>query len=275
MKIPHMWIASYPKSGSTWMRILIREYYKAKESRQPFESKDTATYWYQLVSPKPMSALSQEDVALLRSAAMSHLMTFAEGYSSQFPAIVIKTHLPCARYAEVPFFSPVWMSKALYIYRDPRDVLPSFAHHMGMEIDDAADKMNHPHSTLGQSPKVPIPISTWSSHVESWLGYSKVPVLGISYEDMHSDTSGSLRKALEFFDVKNIDEASIQRAVEESTFDKLSARERGEGFVEQSKNNDHFFRRGIVGSHRDEVSDEIREKIESEHKHAMRYLGYL
>lgn len=269
-----IWLASYPKSGNTWMRTLLREYFKETEGAAPFESNDTATYWYQNVSPKPMIVLSQEDTAQLRAAAMLHLTTFVEGFSKFVPEALIKTHMACARYAEIPFFSPMWMERAVYIHRDPRDVLPSFASHIGVDLESAAEKMNITTSVLGKPPRVQISLSTWSNHVESWLGCSKVPVLPIGYEEMHESAADCLAAVLRFHSYKP-DMDACERAVEESRFEKLQREEEEEGFHEKGEHNEKFFRRGIVGSHKDEVPQKLVEKIEEDHERIMKHLGYL
>lgn len=273
-----IWVVSYPKSGNTWMRLLLREYIKRTTGERPFETGDHSLYFYQTVSPIPLETLTPQGFVQIRPAAMMHLQTIYGARKNDWrPYCVVKSHTATGDLHGVPFFSPLWVDRAIYIHRDPRDVLPSFADHIGVPLEEAAETMANSQAQLGQPPMVPQLISSWSAHTRSWIAdrdNQRVNTVVTSYEKMHEDTAGELRRILEFCEIP-IDEQAIKEAVRACVFDRLRAREEEEGFEERSKQSERFFRRGIVGSHKDEVPRELVAKIESDHMQMMRLLGYV
>ncbi len=274
-----IWVVSYPKSGNTWMRLLLRTYFKEVYGQEPFETGDTTPYFYQVVSPKPLHLLSGQEIAQIRPAAMLHLTSINGARAVDKPVSVIKSHFMNASVAGIPMFSPLWTDYAIYIYRDPRDVLPSLADHMGKTIPEAVEMMRDPLSHIGDTLeggeiKIPTPLGTWSDHVKSWMGPEKrVSMAATSYERLHADTAGELTRLLDFCKIE-VDRPAVKKAVEACTFRNLRAAEDQIGFKERSRNSEHFFRRGLVGSHKDEVEPGYVQQIEHDHKLAMRMLGY-
>lgn len=273
----NIWVVSYPKSGNTWMRLLLREYFIKVNGGPPFETSDVSPYFYQVVSAKAMHMLIPEEFIQLRPAAMMHLTTVSGGSMAKESVGVIKSHMPSGDLYGVPFFSPFWVDCAIYIVRDPRDVLPSMADHMGKSLQETVDLMANSKAQIGggmDPPKVPTLLASWSEHVLSWIGREKrVSTIVTSYERMQEDTAQELRRVLEFCGYEPNEEA-IQYAVEQCEFKKLQEREAQQGFVEKSKKHEKFFRRGIVGSHKDEVPNDLVGQIERHHGAVMNMVGY-
>jgi hypothetical protein len=273
-----MWVVSYPKSGNTWMRTMIREYYRAKYRSTIFETADTAMAWYQGVMTAPLSVVSVEHLAMARPAAMLNLKTFIESYGHIFPAATIKSHMLAARYDEIPFFCPLWCNQVLYILRDPRDMVASFSVHMNTDISTCVTAVTHDSTTIGTAPEVVVPVGSWATHVKSWeivQEQGKINVMILRYEDMHEDPEGSLTKVLEHFNIE-VDEDAVKMAVEASSFDKLRDQEDQYGFHEAPKRPDaKFFREGKVGGWKGKLSKKDRKTIESHAHDLMVKYGYL
>lgn len=274
-ELPSMlyWLVSYPKSGNTWLKLMIHEYFRGKDNA-PIRASDSAPIWMQLVSPVPLSRLNYHMQAALRPAAMANLSAAHFGRR-----VLVKSHHGCYDLSDVPLFGPAWGRKVLLIVRDPRDILPSLAHHMGYTLDEAFETMCRSFATLERDDGgLNHIMGTWSQHVSSWINQSLLPVRIIQYEALHADTEGVLRDALRWLDEPDyeIDDEAIERAVERTNFDVLRSREEEEGgYHEQSRHQDRFFRRGEIGSHKDEVPAELVARIEEEHGKMMRVMGYL
>lgn len=269
-----IWLASYPKSGNTWMRLLLREYFKETEQAAPFETKDTASYWYQGVCPKPLIACSAVDTTLCRGAAMLNMHIGTNNHSDTHPVAVVKTHMVNASFDGLPFFHPLWCKKAVYIVRDPRDIVPSFADHLGLPHEEVVEMMRNETAEIGEPPRVPATLASWSTHVKTWLGVGSndQEVLKVTYEDMHRSPARELERVLGFYDFTP-DLDAIKKAVRLCAFDRL--RETQADFSEKSEHSENFFRRGIVGSHKDEVDPELVKQIEEDHRVVMEALGYV
>ena len=271
---PVIWIVSYPKSGNTWMRSLLREYFLMSTGDEPFESNDTVPYYYHTVSPRPLESLGSHELAQIRPAAMMHMLALHKSRIKSAPCILVKSHMLSAEFHGIPLFSPLWMNKAIYIHRDPRDILPSYADHMGHDHARTVEIMNNPTAEIGVPPAVPSVTSSWSNHVMSWVDNERVNTCVTSYEKMHEDPWAVLEGVLKFCGVEpNMD--VFDDVIEASKFSKMQALETKQGFCEKTKHQEKFFRRGIVGSHKDEVVEFHIKQIEHDHKGMMVSLGYL
>lgn len=262
-------VCSYPKSGNTWVRMLVGHYlfggHKNLLSRTRFV--DNGRTWYQNVSPVPVAELPAGQQVQIRPAAMLQLARIAE------PTLV-KSHHAAITVEGVSLFSPLWTERVVVVVRDPRDILPSLADHMGIEMDEAADLMANAEATIQDDGGVAHLLTSWSQHVETWLGVESVPVHVLRYEDLHDDTAGELREVLAFLGVDFADPERIEEAVEACAFDRLQQKEAEIGFQEASPNQDRFFRKGEAGGWRDEVEPELAARIERDHGEMMDELGY-
>ena len=267
-----IWVVSYPKSGNTWMRFVLSYYLEEAIDTEPFESNDTSLYWYQAVSPKPISMLTTFECIRLRSAALMHMQTV---FANRHKPAIIKSHMVSGEFHGMPFFCPLWVDKAIYIHRDPRDVLPSMNDHMGHEtMEETVKAMSDSTCELGGEHKIPQMISSWSINTESWTENARVPTIVTSYEKMHEDLHGEVEKILKFLELEP-DHDAIDVAIERASFENLRKQEEERGFPEKSHKQERFFRRGIIGSHKDEVEPELVKQLEEDHRVMMTKLGYL
>lgn len=268
------WVASYPKSGSTWVRQMVSQYGVANgagDIRCRFG--DGTTYWTQTVSPHPITSMSIRDIAQVRPAALAHMMAMMA-----VPELV-KTHSAFISIDGIPLFARPWMNRVVYVVRDPRDIVASMQSHMGLETpDEAIDKLLDKKLALVQYAKPPALVLDWSTHVFTWLENDVEPPLVVRYEDMHEDPAGVLRGILGHLGFEP-DEDRIASAVEATKFQRVRELElqRG-GFPERSeaqkKTGAMFFRRGEVGGFRDELTNEQVARVEQAHGEMMERLGY-
>jgi aryl sulfotransferase len=287
------WLASYPKSGNTWLRILLDNL--SRPTPETFTVNDLSAILTStdrrhfdnstLLSSGLLDVHQIEDLrpkvhvefAQLDHHAAPHSVGHPPG-DGEFPQFA-KVH-DAYRYLSdgTPLLGRARAAKgAIYIVRDPRGVAPSYAHHINVDLDEAiADMANsemvHRDFKDYQRRHLPIIYSDWSGHVASWLEQTDLPVHLIRYEDMMSDTVSVLRKLLEFLDCQ-CSEEQICRAVEASRFETLQAQERKSGFREAP--NPTFFRRGLVDGWRDELTKAQIRDIECQHAKMMVQLGYV
>lgn len=263
------WLVSYPKSGNTWVRLLLAAYM----GRTPYRVELCADYGqllYGAVSPVPVEKMTWGQQVQCRGAALYH----AAAERLEDPMIV-KSHNAYGAFAGIPLFSPQWTRKVVYVVRDPRDVLPSFAHHHGYELEEAAEIMAEPSARLPGLDRGAQHISSWSRHVLSWVRAKEdLDVLFVRYEDLHEGTTRELARVVEHLDyVDEVDPDLVDYAVEAARFDKQKSREQEEGFPE-STDHGEFFRKGEAGGWRDEVPTELVERVENDHADAMEAVGY-
>jgi hypothetical protein len=288
-----VWLASYPKSGNTWVRLLAANCL-AQDGR-PVGINDlsdrggiaSARGPFDFLSLIESGLLTHDEADRLRPRIYEALARGAEDDTYDTPedgppVRLVKVH---DAYTQTPLGEPLLAGKrgahgAIVIVRDPRDVAPSLAHHNGTGIDQAIAFMSNPEvcfcaKTHAQTDQFRQKLLTWSGHVASWLDQTDLPVHLLRYEDLQADAAATIAKALEFAGCP-VSDARIGAAVERTRFAALQSEERQTGFREAPRGMTQslFFRRGVAGGWRSELSDEQVARIEREHAPMMHRLGY-
>jgi hypothetical protein len=270
-----IWLASYPKSGNTWLRAFLHNYL-----RQPAESYDinrlgdfTASEndaaHYHAHDPRPASAYSIETVQRLRPLVHRDL-------TRAFPDLVfVKTHNAALNVAGVPLLTPAVTAGIIYILRDPRDIALSYSRHLGKSIDETITFMAQDGASAGgDDRKVFERLSSWSGHVRSWTGNPHPRLLGLRYEDMLAEPAASFGKVIRFLG-REPPADRIERAIRLSSFAALQAQERHNGFVERPESAAAFFHTGTAGQWRAQLTSAQIARLEQDHGAEMRRAGYL
>jgi hypothetical protein len=118
-------------------------------------------------------------------------------------------------------------------------------------------------------------LSSWSGHVASWVDHAPFPVCILRYEDMKSEPLKTFEKAVRFSELDHA-RGQIQKALEFSSFEVLRGQEKSQGFKEKSpSSSSSFFRKGEIGSWREELSEEQVRRIVHDHRETMCRFGYL
>jgi hypothetical protein len=271
-----LWLASYPKSGNTWLRVFLANLILNEPEPLALKrinevcSSEPNEVWFKPFSKTPVGELSQKRIAALRTRAQERAAAINKNI------IPMKTHSFVGRDHGSPTISTKASIGAIYIVRDPRDVAISAADHYGLSLDAAIEMMNDkncrgigmPGNTVYER------MGTWSDHVKTWTAWKHSPLMVLRYEDMLADPLASLGGVARQLGITQ-DEERIRRAVEFSSFKTLQQQEARTGFVEKSVNSQRFFRSGRAGGWRDKLSAEQAAAIERDHGVQMRRFGYL
>lgn len=285
-----IWLASYPKSGNTWLRLLIGNLWaedgeRVGLSRLPRGGIASDRFRFDLIMLIDSSLLTHDEIDCLRPRAYEAIARgeFGDQIGRGETAVPIRFVKVHDAYTMTPAGESLLGGSnvaqgAIVVVRDPRDVVPSLAHHMNFSIDDAIKFMNSDDAANckkehAQNIQLRQKLGGWSEHAASWLDQTDLPVHLVRYEDLRSDTAGTLRRALEFAGLP-VTEKQIKRAVASCNFLLLRQQEQQDGFAEAPRRGVKFFRRGEVGSWRDELTREQVVRIESCHERMMLRLGY-
>lgn len=270
-----LWLASFPKSGNTWLRAFLANY--ICNDRLPVDINrlpalalgDMRSCYYEKASGKNAAALDWAEINRLRPTV--HRLLAEAG-----PGIVpVKTHTILTVIDGIPTITPEVTFGAIYIVRNPLDVVVSFSHHYGMTLDSGVKSLCLKElEILPKEGAIRQLLSDWSSHVQSWRTAPGLYLKLIRYEDMIASPQKVFSGIIEFLKLPK-DRERLQRAIRHSSFRVLSAQEEAGGFVERSKNAEKFFRRGVAGQWKKELSREQVEKIITHHRSTMTELGYL
>ena len=274
-----VWIASYPKSGNTWVRAFIANLLgdgggPVHINCLPADNANTRLL-FDTMTGIDSANLPAEEIDELRPGFYQALAA-----SSEQPRYY-KIH---DAYRCLPDGSPIFPAAAtrrtLYIVRNPLAVAPSFARFLGRDIDSVIAEMNDDGHALNQEDRditrmLPQLVSSWSGHVRSWLDAAiGMKVHLMRYEDMLREPEHTFAEAARALGFEG-SAAEIRRAVEHSSFARLKEMELADGFRERPPLAAAFFREGAANGWRDVLSGAQVAAIVARHGDMMRRLGYL
>lgn len=268
-----IWVASYPKSGNTWVRLVL----------------------HALTTGKPLDELHPSTVpAIARRDLLDRLIGFPTCHLSAQAQQEIRP--TCHRrldhdlrkrayfkvhdgYGKTPagewLFPPEVTAAAIYIIRNPLDVAVSWAHYTGCNLDDSIAQLGNDTLALGMSkiagPTVREPLGTWSAHVTSWEN-APVPLHVLRYEDMLADPVKTFGGLCEFLGL-SVTPDFLAEVIDSCRFERLKAIEDREGFRDSSQHAP-FFRQGNMGEGGATLSSDQIARIVSDHGTVMRRFGY-
>lgn len=263
-------VTSYPESGGLWAGYLISSYLREEDDdprSRPLAS-DADAWAYHQATPVAPRSLGFPAQVQTRHAAMLGI-TVADR-----PRVVTSHHAAVVQNG-LSLFSTIYTDKVAIVVRDPRDVTVSLAERLDAPVSEAAEKMADRAQVVLHESHLAHAISSWSTHVATWLKYDAAPTRFFRYEDLIADTKGELTQLLGFLGVEEtVDHDRVRRAVETTSLDRLQ-REHAEAHAEEAiQDHQRVCRRGGVGIWHEELSEETVVELEREHGKLMRAAGY-
>jgi len=270
------WLASYPKSGNTWLRVALATLLSGRPA-----DINTMPFVRVIANNRARfdTALGIESADLTAEQETNLRPRAYELWAADAAqALYCKTH---DTYRRTPAGEPLFPSAAtlgaVYVVRDPRAVAVSLANHLAEPIDKAIARMEDPAAGLwASSPRLSTQLSQrygcWRDHIDSWLG-APFPVHLLRYEDMHRDPQAAFAAVAAFLGLSS-DRERVATAVDAASFSRLQAQERAMGFVEKPIQAAAFFREGRVDGWRQVLTAEQNARIVEANEPVMRRLGY-
>lgn len=270
------WLASYPKSGNTWLRAFIATLLSGEPAdinRMGFlggGASDRSAF-------DEVLGIAAADLTLQQQTNLRPRVYEIRAAEAERP-LYCKVH-DCYHLtpAGEPLFPATATRGAVYIVRDPRAVAISLAHHNGQTIDaeigrmaDANASVSIPGDRLHQ--QLHQHLRSWSGHVQSWLT-APFPVHVVRYEDMMGDPGAAFGAIARFLDLPH-DPQQIASAIAATSFARLQEQERAAGFVERPRHAAVFFREGRVDGWRMALTPAQAARITAAHRAVMQQFGY-
>lgn len=275
-----IWLASYPKSGNTWLRIFLANLLDGGSA--PLDVNDLlsngSSYSRQMFDDTlgfDTGDLLPEEYARLRPAVYRWV-------NAQLSAdVYLKTHDACIQIDDGDWaMAPDATRKVVYIMRNPLDVAISWAHHSSISIDASIKALGRQktvlakHKPTGQRETIEQPMGTWSEHVKSWTENPYFDTCVIRYEDMAMKPEHTFTQIVRFLGLPH-EAQQINQAICNASFDVLREKETETGFREKPSRVDRFFRKGKVGDWQEMLSPEEIEQTLRDHGPVMQKFGYL
>jgi len=278
MDAPLILIASYPKSGNTWTRVVLHGLLDAASAGE-LNALNADLYGgskralFDEYAPAEMADLSAEQIDDLLPEM------YRSAIAPSAAPILLKTHERLRQNRAGEWVVPTDRVRCVIcVVRHPFDVAASFAHHMGYTAEEVIAHMGSPFWFAPQVTEAsfapPEFVDTWSRNVLSWMeNSSPYRTLVLRYEDLLEDDEAGFRRVADAAGVPYT-EALLQDVVAKARFDKLQAKEQQEGFRERPRTSSHFFRSGKSMSWVDFLPDSARQRVVQDHGELMSHFGY-
>ncbi|USG60943.1 sulfotransferase domain-containing protein [Sneathiella marina] len=270
-----IWLASYPKSGNTWLRVFLHNLLLNTNEPASINNLNSLTigssneYWLEKVTGRPVDSFTEKEVVAL-TPKIHRAFTRLRSDS-----VFVKTHNSMSKVHGVPLITPEYTAGAIYVLRNPLDTVISLAEHFGISLDDGIDMLNDKHSVISSdTTQTAEHLGSWSNHVMSWRAVNKSALHILRYEDMlykPEKAFGGLAKFLGLSPPK----FRLKKAINFSSFDTSRKQEQEKGFIEQSDKTDRFFRVGKAGQWKNILNDDQISRVIDANFDVMEEHGYL
>ena len=281
-----IWLASYPKSGNTFVRAFLSAYYFSENGEFDFSQ-------ISKIDQFPHEKYFKKKVNSINEASKQWVPIQKE-INKDRKIRFFKTHSFLGNYQGNQFTSPETTLGAIYIVRDPRNVLSSLKNHYSFDDNDALkmikDKTRSLMSNNGSHASLTY-ISSWAENYLSWFNNNQFRRLFVKYEDLISNKYETFRDIIVFTNtlmnrVDGVNKSKLQKAIETTNFDVLKKREMNETFDGSessfkswrkfhSENKNLFFNLGPENNWKKILNSEISKEIEISFEKEMKQLGYL
>ena len=275
-----IWIASYPKSGNTWMKLFLKAY--LNPSNTNFS-----------INPNLQDSISVETFPIVEKykdlgIKFENFEEIAKNWINMQSLInlnnktnYLKTHNAMCTINNYKFTDQENTLGAIYIVRDPRDIAISYSNFLDKNIDDTIaymlSSMCYEQDIFENKLYKKSIMGNWGFHYKSWNDFKLKEKIIIRYEDMKNKTNETFYKVLKFLnkinDVK-IDKKKMQISIKQTTFKNLQRLETVDGF-EENPSKMPFFRKGEVGEWKNNLDKKQSQKIEKAFDKEMKELKYL
>ncbi len=177
-----IWLASYPKSGNTLLRSILSSYFYSQEGDFNFENLYKISQFPILPQFMRLGIDVDNEEEVFKNFINAQNLINEESKKAKF----FKTHSSLCKIYGSSFTDLKNTLGAIYIVRDPRNVVTSFAHHYDLTIDQATDALIDKDRFMTRSAKsCSAFLGSWSFNYNSWKDLDKNnKYLLIKYEDL-------------------------------------------------------------------------------------------
>ena len=280
------WIASYPKSGNTWIRTLISSYYYTEDGI----FKESKIHNIDQFPQKKYFKDFKYDKTIVNDTARLWLKA-QKKINLDKKLRFFKTHNAFGNLNGNPFTDNTNSIGAIYVVRDPRNVITSLKNHYELNDNQAYSWMINENNYLYDIHNFKEDgysdfqfISSWSTNYKSWKVQKKIPIKIIKYEDLLNETYLIFKDLINFINIianigEQINRDKLKKVIDSTLFDKLRKEEQDKGFTESVLSRDGkrkipFFNLGPKNDWNKILNIKMVKKIEEVFADSMKDLSY-
>ena len=282
-----IWLASYPKSGNTWIRSFLTTIMYSADGKNEFKHLNkikqfpALTHFKKYISDyKNVDQLSKSWIAAQQTINIDNKVR------------LFKTHHVNCKIGNDVFTDNNNTLGVIHIVRDPRNVVTSIKNHYSLPNIEKAKNfifdenmwIKRPQKTTGTEDDeiVPTLISSWKTNYLSWKNKSKNYLL-IRYEDLLNNPRETFPKVTKFIsNLMNIDieQRKIEEAIVSNSFESLQKLEEKGMFEEYNHRVDKkkgfkFFNLGPKNTWQNILDPKISNEISERFSKEMKELNYI
>ena len=291
-----IWLASYPKSGNTWVRTIINQiiFNDVKSTTEVFDnlsrirrypSKTDIVGLPQLPNHNVFTKEQKKEVI---DFTIKNWSVSQDKINKNNKTNILKTHnILCKLNLDGKNYSFADLNNTMgviHIVMDPRNIVTSVKNHFSINTEEESVEMlcDNYNWTGFVNNEIPQLLSSWSNHYNSWKKFPNNYLL-IKYEDLVSDIGKEIMRIAKYlsnhfeyeFSDKIVDE--IKKNTSFENFKELETKGK---FNENSINEitgekNTFFNLGPKNNWKEILKKESIYKIEKEFNKEMKELGYL
>ena len=278
-----IWIASYPKSGNTWLRALLASYYFTNEGSFSLSLLDKIDNF-----PSDKFFKEYNDQFLKVEDTCKYWLKEQEKINKKNKITLLKTHSAICKINGNSFTNKENSIGAIYIVRDPRNVITSISNHYQISIEDAFQFMkDEKRGIINKKDGRYLgfqAVWSWSINQKTWVENNLFPVLVIKYEDLLKETYNTLRKVIEFINKisnssKIFNKSKGKNSIKNTSFEKLQRMENDHGFAEAMNKKGtnkkiKFFNLGQKNNYKNLLSQDLIIKMNEFYKEELIKFNY-
>ncbi len=278
-----IWLASYPKSGNTFLRSILGTYFFSQDGNFSFDQVYKIAQFPSLFHFNQINIDINNIEQTLGSYVKVQSNLNLKNKSKKF----FKTHSAFFdnKSNNSIFSNPENSLGAVYIVRDPRNVVTSYAHHYSITIEEAFNQISDKELFLKKTDLHPdVFISSWSFNYLSWKK-ANIPLLFIKYEDLIKNTKEKIIEVFDFFQTLGMnkslyDDKKLDNVIKSTQFNNMQKLEKEIGFNEsvidkKTNKKKAFFNLGPSNNWKTTLNSKLTNKIEEAFSKEMKELGYL
>ena len=277
-----IWLASYPKSGNTLLRSILSTYFYSSDGNFKFEYLDKISQFPLTNHFMSLGVDVNDDEQVFKNFINAQNLINQETGKVKF----LKTHSSLCKMYECNFTDFKNTLGAIYIVRDPRNVVSSFAHHYNLTIDEATETMLDNSRFMEKTVKnSKVFLGSWKFNYNSWKSIeNKNNYMLIKYEDLIAKKKTVLLRIFKFLDLlglkSKLDMVKLNKVIKTTEFENMKSKEEQETFSEatidlKTGKRRTFFNLGPENDWRKYLDKKNKDKIEDVFRLEMKELGYL
>ena len=280
------WIASYPKSGNTWIRALLSSYYYTEDGI----FNESKIHNIDQFPQKKYFKDFKYDKTIVNDTARLWLKA-QKKINLDKKLRFFKTHNAFGNLNGNPFTDNINSIGVIYVVRDPRNVITSLKNHYELNDNQAYSWMINENNYLYDIHNFEEDgysdfqfISSWSTNYKSWKVQKKIPIKIIKYEDLLNETYLVFKDLINFINMlvnnsEHINSDKLKKVIDSTLFDKLRKKEQDKGFTESVLSRDGkrkipFFNLGPKNDWNKILNIKMVKKIEEVFADSMKDLSY-